>query len=336
MTLLDDPPYVIAEIGGNHEGDIETAKRMVRAAADSGADAAKFQYYDADLLIDDETPAVPILQDAYETQHERFAELEFSDSEWDELVETAADADIDFAASVFHEAAADYVAETSPFVKLASGDVTNVPLLRHVSSLDQPVVLSTGFATIEEIDRAVAELDVPELVLLHCMGSYPTPDEGANLQMLDRLGDRYDVPIGYSDHTVGTLAPLAAVSRGAVVIEKHITLDKSRAVGDHRLSATPDDLAAFVERANRVWQMFGDGDRSTIFEEENSIRRRMRRSLATREPVAEGQRFTASNLTALRPEDGLSPHRYDDVLGCVAARDVPALELLFEDDVRIE
>jgi sialic acid synthase SpsE len=320
MDWVSEYPYVIAEIGGNHEGDIETAKRMVRAVAESGADAAKFQYYDADLLIDSETPAVPILQDEYETQHDRFAELEFTESEWDELVATAETAGIDFAASV------------SPFIKIASGDVTNVPLLRHVASLDKPVVLSTGFATIDEIRRAVEELDVPELVLLHCMGSYPTPDEAANLQLIDQLMLEFDVHVGYSDHTVGMLAPLTAVARGAGVIEKHFTLDKSREVGDHRLSATPEELSTFVSRASRVWQMFGDGDRTRVFDAETTIRRRMRRSLATRTAVSEGDRFTAETVAALRPEDGISPQRYDEVVGAVATRDIPALEFLSEDD----
>lgn len=334
MTLLEDPPYVIAEIGGNHEGELETAKRMIRAAAENGADAAKLQYYDADLLIDDETPAVPILQDAYDTQHERFAELEFAESEWDELVDAAADAGIDFAASVFHREAADYVATVSPFIKIASGDVTNVPLLRYVSSLNEPVVLSTGFSTLDEIGRAVDELGTDDLVLLHCMGSYPTPDEDANLQVIDQLAAGFEVPVGYSDHTVGTLAPLAAVAKGAPVIEKHFTLDKSRKVGDHRLSATPKELSRFVERANRIWDMDGPGDRSSVFESETTIKTRMRRSLATRVPIDAGEAFNIEMLTALRPEDGLSPTRYDEVLGAEATRDLDALKLLEESDVR--
>lgn len=333
MIFHRDPPYVIAEIGGNHDGDLETAKRYLEAAADSGVDAAKFQMYDADLLIDDQTPAVPLLQDAYETQHERFAEIQFADHEWDELVELASDLDVDFAASVFHEEAVDYVADVSPFVKVASGDVTNIPLLRRAAGSERAVVLSTGFATMDEIRRAVDEVGTDDLVLLHCMGSYPTPDEEANLQMIDRLANEFDVPVGYSDHTVGTLAPLAAVARGAVVIEKHFTLDKSQEVGDHRLSATPDELASFVDDARRVWEMTGSGDRTDVFDVETTIRTRMRRSLATRRPVREGEPFTEENLTALRPTDGLSPLRYDEVLGARAAHDIEALELVDEDDV---
>ncbi|MEA5406495.1 N-acetylneuraminate synthase family protein [Haloarculaceae archaeon H-GB2-1] len=323
----------MAEIGGNHGGDVETAKRYLRAAAEAGADAAKFQYYHAANLIDEDEPPLPLAGDDYDTQYERFEELELAPEEWDELVALANEVGVDFAASAFDRTAADFTANHSPFIKVASGDLTNVPLLRYVRSLDVPVILSTGFATMPEIERAVEELTGVELALLHCVGAYPTPDEAANLQMIDRLAERFDVPVGYSDHTVGMTAPTAAVARGATIVEKHFTLDTSKEVGDHRLSATPADIERFVEQADRIWEMVGHGDRSTVFGSESRIKTQMRRSLSTREPVAEGEQFTDENLTALRPEGGISPLRYDDVLGATAARDIGERQLLEDADV---
>lgn len=333
MSFPSDPPYVIAEIGGNHGGDVATAKRYLRAAADSGADAAKFQYYQAEWLIDENEPPLPLAGDEYETQFERFKKLELAREEWEELVALADDLDIDFAASVFDREVAAFVADHSPFLKIASGDLTNIPLLRYASSLDIPIVLSTGFSTWDEIDRAVAELGGADVTLLHCIGSYPTDLSDANLQMIDHLDERYDVDIGYSDHTIGTEVPTAAVARGATIVEKHFTLDKSQEVGDHRLSATPAELEELVEAVNGIWEMFGDGDRSSVFEAETDIDSQMRRSLATRRRVERGQEFTEENLTALRPDEGISPLDIDDVVGETATRDLPAREILHDDDV---
>jgi len=333
MSFPSNEPYVIAEIGGNHGGDLATAKRHLRAAADSGADAAKFQLYHAEWLIDESAPPLPLAGDDYDTQYERFKELELASDEWVELIALAESLDIDFAASVFDQKTADVVAEHSPFIKIASGDLTNVPLLRYIASLDIPIVLSTGFATWSEIDRAVRELEGSDLTLLHCIGSYPTEMEDANLQVIEQLAARYDVRVGYSDHTVGITAPTAAVARDAQVIEKHFTLDKDQDIGDHRLSANPEEMAELVEVANEVHSAISGGDRSTVFEPETEIHSQMRRSLATREEISEGEKFTDSNLTALRPDDGISPLRLDDLIGKTAARDLPARTRIDESDV---
>jgi sialic acid synthase SpsE len=332
--LRDGRPYVIAEIGGNHGGDVERAKDYMRAVADTGADATKFQIYNAEWLIDEDEPPLPLAGDDYETQYQRFKELELTDHEWEELVALADDLAVDFAASVFDRDTAEYVAEVSPFIKIASGDLTNLPLLRFVRKLGKPIVLSTGFATMDEISVAVDELPANRLILLHCIGSYPTPPGEAHLEMIDRLRAEFDVPIGYSDHTVGTLAPKAATAMGARVIEKHFTLDKSQSVGDHRLSATPEELAEIVEDSRQIYSMINEGTRETTLQAELNLKKNMRRSLATLRAVCAGDPFTEANLTALRPEEGISPLRYDEILGQVAARDLPSRTILHDDDIR--
>lgn len=333
--LPEDRPYIIAEVGGNHGGEYQTALDYVDAAAEAGVDAVKFQIYRAERLIQPDEPPLPLAGDDYDTQFERFKELEFTEEEWNGLVSATKEHDLDFSASVFDPEQMKFVADASPFIKIASGDLTNVPLLRKARELQKPIILSTGFATVEEIERALKELPEERVVLLHCMGSYPTPDEDANLQLIDQLDDQFDVPVGYSDHTVGTLAPTVAMAKGSVVIEKHFTLDKSIEVGDHRLSANPEEMQTLVDSAERVWEMESEGSReASVFECERKIKTNMRRSLATKDSVAEGEVFDESNLTALRPEDGVSPFRYDEVLGRHATRDIGAREILEASDFR--
>ncbi|QIO24134.1 N-acetylneuraminate synthase family protein [Haloarcula sp. JP-L23] len=325
-----DRPYVIAEIGGNHGGDADTAMEYVETAAAAGADAAKFQLYQAEHLITRDHPPLPLAGDEYDSQFERFQELELTRSEWEQVVAACDDHNIDFVASVFDTEMLAFAAERTPFLKIASGDVTNLPLLRDAVDTGLPLVVSTGFTTLEELDAAVAELPTERLTLLHCMGSYPTPDDAANLAMIETLRERYDVPVGYSDHTIGTLAPITSAAHGAQVIEKHFTLDKSQDIGDHRLSATPGQLATIVEQTARVTAMHGTGDRSTVFAEEREIRETMRRSLATARDVEAGETLTEDDLTALRPASGLSPLDLDAVVGRRVSDAVSAHTILTE------
>ena len=329
-----ETPYVIAEVGGNHGGDVEKAKEYVRAADEAGAHAVKFQAYSAETLIQRDEPPLPLAGDEYDTQFERFKELELTRKEWGELVAETEDLDIDFVASVFDEKWADFVAAESPFIKLASGDLTNIPLLRHVASLEKPIVLSTGFATTTEIERAVEELPRDRLTLLHCVSAYPTDEADANLQLIDELWQTFDVSIGYSDHTRGLLACKTAAAKGATVIEKHFTLDKSNPVGDHRLSANPEEMAELVESVDRIAAMHGtESRRNGPLDAESDLKTQMRRSLATTADIAAGERLTADAVTALRPESGLSPLGLDEVIGRRVAKDVSAGSILTESDL---
>jgi sialic acid synthase SpsE len=327
-------PYIIAEVGGNHGGDVEKAKEYVRAADDAGADAVKFQAYSAETLIQRDEPPLPLAGDKYDTQFERFKELELTREEWEDLVAEAESFDIDFAASVFDKEWADFVAVQSPFIKLASGDLTNIPLIRHVASLGKPIVLSTGLASIAEIERAVEELPCDRLTLLHCVSAYPTDEPDANLQLIDELQRSFEVLVGYSDHTKGLLACETAAAKGATVIEKHFTLDKSNPVGDHRLSANPEEMAELVKAVDQIDAMHGTKSRRNgPLDAESNLKAQMRRSLATTEDIDAGERLTADTVTALRPESGLSPLRFDEIIGSRVVSDVSAGSILTESDL---
>ena len=333
--LPSERPYIIAEIGGNHGGDVDRAKEYVKAAAESGADAAKFQLYQAEHLIREDEPPLPLAGDDYDTQFERFKELELTREEWHEVIDSCRAAGIDFAASVFDREMLAFARDHVPFLKIASGDLTNIPLLRQSAATGKPIVLSTGFSTVDEIEAVVTELSGADLVLLHCVGCYPTVDADANLEMIGVLDGEFDVPVGYSDHTIGTLAPIASVTKGAHIVEKHFTLDKTKEVGDHRLSATPEELETIVRETERLAEMNGTPRGSEIYECEGEIRSNMRRSLAVRNSIGQGERITADDLTALRPSTGLSPLQHDEVIGQTATRDIEARELLYESDLEM-
>lgn len=332
-AFLDESnPYVIAEIGGNHGGDVEKAKEYTEAAASAGVDSVKFQLYQAENLITEDEPPLPLAGDDYDSQYERFKELELTREEWREVIELCDSLGVDFSASVFDAAMLEFAFDDMPFVKIASGDLTNLPLLRRAARTGKPIVLSTGFSTFDQIRRTMQELSDYEVVLLHCVGCYPTPDEESNLSMVETLANTFDVPTGYSDHTVGTLAAIAAVAKGARVVEKHFTLDKSKDVGDHRLSATPEEMAEIVTETRRVAEMHGRERGDEIYPCEEEIRKDMRRSLATRRDLAAGDVIEEADLTALRPSDGISPMRLDEVVGTRTTRRLERRTILHESD----
>lgn len=337
MEFRNSPePYIVAEVGGNHGGEIEMAKRYIREAAEAGVDAVKFQLYRGERLIVADEPPLPHVSDEYDSQQERFQDLQLSMEEWDECVHLAENLGVDFAASAFDPEMVDFVAETSPFVKIASGDLTHIPLLRYVAETGCPVVLSTGCATMEEIETAVTELAKERLVLLHCVSSYPTPEDDANLGMMDRLRKKFDVPVGYSDHTAGSIAATAAAARGACFIEKHFTLDSSGEGGDHSLSATPEEMARIVGETRRIAAIIGDEERgtdTTLSAETNC--QQMRRGLATVRPIEAGDRIEESDLTALRPGRGVSPLEIDTVTGTRATQNLPRLTIIDREDYEL-
>lgn len=332
--LDDGKPYVIAEVGGNHGGSVEKAKEYVTAAAEADVDSVKFQLYQAENLILEDEPPLPLAGDNYDTQFERFKELELSREEWREVMELCDSLGVEFAASVFDTEMLEFAFDALPFIKIASGDMTNLPLLRRAAATDKPIVLSTGFSSIAEIKTVMEQLSGTGVIPLHCIGCYPTAEEDANLSMVETLAAEFGDPVGYSDHTVGTLASVTAVAKGARVIEKHFTLDKSQEVGDHRLSANPAEMREIVEQTRRVYEMDGRPRRDDIYQCEGEIENNMRRSLATRTAIGEGERINKEDLTALRPSDGISPLRLDDVVGKTATQSLERKQLLRETDIR--
>jgi len=324
--------FVVAETGGNYNGCFETAVELVRKAAESRADAVKFQVYRAEGIVTKAAPShVPSLTGS-KSQFERYKSLEFSKEQYQELAHLAKQLGVVFLSSVFDEECADMMEEFVPAFKIASGDVTNLPLIRHVAKKGKPVILSTGMASIEEIREAIKELPKNRLVLLHCVSRYPTPVEIANLRTIPFLREEFGVPVGYSDHTLGAIACIVAVALGAVIIEKHFTLDKNQQIGDHRLSADPQDFKQMVDDIREVEKALGRYAKQ-LDAAEVEMRKLARRSLVARDNIPQGAILTKEMLIPLRPATGISPSLIDQVVGKRTARAIKKDAPLVQEDI---
>lgn len=318
---LEGRAFIIAEIGGNHDGDFEKAKRLIDAAVEAGADAAKFQVYKADRLVRADMEGMPHVRARFPKQVDRFRSLELAAEQWEELARLCRERGILFSASPFDEESADLVGRLSPFYKIASGDVTHLPLLRHVARSKKPVVMSTGMADEAEIAAALGALAGSPTVLLHCVSRYPTPPAETNLRTVPWLRERFGVPSGYSDHTMGNHMCLGAVALGAVALEKHFTLDRTGPIGDHRFSSEPHEFKALVTAVRELEAGLGRHGK-VLGEAELGMRRLMRRSLVAAADLPAGTTVTEAMLDVLRPEDGIPPGAIDRVVG---ARTVKAV-----------
>ena len=322
---------IIAEIGGNHNGDFEAAKEYIREAANSGCDVVKFQTYQAEgLVIRSAASHVPTLVKGI-SQFDRYRSLQFTKEQYQELASLAEQLNVIFLTSVFDNECADMVEDLVPAFKIASGDVTNLPLIRHVAKKGKPIILSTGMASTEEVREAVKGIPENQLVLLHCVSQYPAAIETANLRTIPYLKDEFGVPVGYSDHTLGTTACLAAVALGAVVIEKHFTLDKNQPVGDHRLSAEPSELAKLVADIREVEKALGSYGKQPE-SSELEMRKLARRSLVAKDNIPQGIILTEDMLIPLRPAIGISPNFIDRVVGKRPIRAIEKNTPLVESD----
>ncbi len=325
---------VIAEAGVNHNGDLHLAHRLIDAAAHAGADAVKFQTFSAERLVSPRAPKA-----AYQrrqtgeggNQLDMLKELELSADDFGVLQQHAHDRHILFLSTPFDEESADMLAGLDvPAFKLGSGEVTNLPLLRHVAAFGRPVILSTGMAYLGEVEvavRALREGGCEDLALLHCVSNYPADPADANLLAMATLAAAFAVPVGYSDHTPGVAVALAAVAMGACIIEKHFTLDQSLPGPDHAASLEPGELQALVRGIRTVETAFGDGIKEPR-PAERDTRQVARRSLFLRRAVRAGDFINAGDLVALRPADGISPADMDKVIGRPAARALAAGSLL--------
>ncbi len=327
---LNKKVLVVAEVGGNHGGDFQLAKKYVEEAAKTGADAVKFQMIRAEKLVTEEAPVVPPVT-KYKTQREWFKSLEFSPEEWTELATLAKKHGLLFMASVFDNDSADLLDKLSPIFKIASGDITNLPLIRYVVKKKKPVILSTGGAKLEEVERAVKEIPKNSLVLLHCISTYPSDEEDAHLLGVPFLKERFGVTVGYSDHTTGILAPQIAVTLGARVIEKHFILDRSQPIGDYILSSEPKEMKELVNNIRRIEKMLKRKEGPTKLEEKFIAS--LRRSLAAGVDIPRGTKITEDKLIALRPATGISPLKIDEVVGKKVRRDIRKGEIITEKDL---
>lgn len=327
---------IIAEAGVNHNGDLDLAKRLIGAAAEAGADLVKFQTFAADRLV---TRAAAKAEyqisstGAGESQHEMLRRLELTLEDHRILIDHCKSSHVGFLSTGFDVESVDLLVQLGlEFIKVPSGEITNLPYLRHVGGLGRQVILSTGMATLDEVGSAIEVLERAgtsrkHMTVLHCTTEYPAPMVDVNLRAMLTIRDAFGVAVGYSDHTSGIEVATAAVALGATVIEKHFTLDRNLPGPDHKASLEPDGLKTMVAAIRNVETAFGDGiKRPSPSEVKN--RPIVRKSLVAAKPIRKGEAFTADNLAAKRPGTGISPMRWDEMLGREATRNYVADELI--------
>jgi N,N'-diacetyllegionaminate synthase len=324
------PCFVVAEAGVNHNGDPELASRLVHAAADAGADCVKFQMFRAEDVVSDGAPKAAYqleTTDPEQSQFDMLKALELPRETYPLLVDEAAAAGIAFLCTCYAEDELDYLDDLGvPAFKFASAQIVELPLLRYAARKGRPIIVSTGMATLDEIELAVeaiaAEGD-PPVILLQCTTDYPAEIADANLRVISTLAAAFDVPVGYSDHTVGELAAVASVACGAALVEKHLTLDKALPGPDHSSSLEPDELAALVRTIREVEAALGSGLKEPSASERANARG-MRRSLFAVTDIPAGSRIAREQLAMRRPNTGLPPSDLPRVIGATAKRDIAA------------
>lgn len=332
----DSPPYIIAEIGVNHGGSMELAKRLIKEAAEGGASAAKFQSYKAGTIASQKnSPAYwDLSKEATTSQFELFKKYDaFGPKEYEELARCCAAEGVDFLSTPFDLAFVDALSPLMPVFKIASADITNVPLLRKIARTGKPVMLSTGASTLPEVEYALSVLRAngcTEIALLHCVLNYPTKVDAAQLGMITTLKRVFpDCLTGYSDHVAPdeTISSFeAAYLLGAVILEKHFTHDKRLPGNDHYHAMDKTDLARFCEKAEMYRSLIGKGGKDLSLEQ--GARLHARRSIFSSRPLKKGEVFTEENLIAKRPGHGISPVFWDDVVGKKASSDIAEDELI--------
>lgn len=327
---------IIAEAGVNHNGDIELAKQLIDVAAQAGADIVKFQTFSADRLVTRNAKKAGYqaqVTESNESQYEMLRRLELSDDMHRELIAHCAVRDIGFLSTGFDIKSVDLLVGLGQcYFKIPSGEITNLPYLRHIGQLGKAVIISTGMATMGEIEAAIDVLEhagTPRasVTVLHCTTEYPTPMDEVNLRAMRSICTAFDVATGYSDHTIGIEVAIAAVAMGASVIEKHFTLDRNLPGPDHKASLEPEELKAMVLAIRNIETALGDGiKRLTPSELRNKPI--VRKSLVASQSIRAGDIFSEQNITAKRPGTGISPMRWDEIIGRVAPRDFLADELI--------
>ncbi len=328
----DGMPYIIAEVGVNHEGSMDKAKELIELAKIGGAHSVKFQSYKAGTLASKHSPSYwDTTKEPTRSQFELFQKYDrFGESEYIALAEHCKKIGIDFSSTPFDDKAIDFLDPLMPFYKIASADITNTPFLRKIAAKKKPVLLSTGASNLLEIEKAVQELinfgtRREEICLLHCVLNYPTPDTNAHLNMILGLKKHFpDMLIGYSDHTLPDECMLnltAAYLKGAMVIEKHFTHDKTLPGNDHYHAMDVLDLKRFRQNLQKLLLVAGRTDKAPLEDEELS-RLNARRSIVSASSIKKGQVITEEVITYKRPQHGISPEHWDNVIGQVAQCDI--------------
>ncbi|WP_322103818.1 N-acetylneuraminate synthase [Paraburkholderia sp. J41] len=326
---------IIAEAGVNHNGSVELAFRLVDVAAQAQADYVKFQTFQAEKLVTRQAPKAnyqKLTSGASESQFDMLKRLELPPSAFRDIASYCDEKKVGFLSTPFDAESADFLASIGMrALKVSSGDLTDIPFLRQLGAMGLPVILSTGMATLGEVEDALETLEaagtpLERVTVLHCTTEYPAPVEDVNLRAMLTLGTAFPrVRVGYSDHTEGIDIPIAAAALGARVLEKHVTLDRSMEGPDHRASIEPGELAQMIRGVRRVTSALGDG-RKRPSASERPNRLVARKSIVASRAIAKGEPLSADNLAVRRPGTGISPAQWDRVLGTVAARDYAANE----------
>jgi N,N'-diacetyllegionaminate synthase len=333
---LNSKSIIIAEAGVNHNGDIDLAKRLIDVAAEANADFVKFQTFTADSIVTRAAKKAVYQTEAMsskESQYEMLKRLELSAEMHGELIAHCATRNVGFFSTGFDIESINLLVKLGQkHFKIPSGEITNLPYLRHIGQFGRSVILSTGMATLGEVEDAIDVLEQAgtlrsNITVLHCTTEYPTPMTEVNLRAMKSIHHAFGVKVGYSDHTPGIEVAIAAVAMGASVIEKHFTLDRNMTGPDHKASLEPDALKAMVTAIRNIEIAFGDGvKRLTPSETRNKPV--MRKSLVASQIIKAGELFTEKNITSKRPGTGISPMRWDEIIGLTATRDFAEDELI--------
>jgi sialic acid synthase SpsE len=324
-----EPAYVIAEIGSNHNGELNIAKKLIEAANEAGADAVKFQAFRADEHYSKHTPAFKYLGEEGRKQgtYELIKSLEIDRGWHEELMSFCSDFGIEFLSSPCDYKAVDQLGNMGmPAFKLASFDLPDLDLIRYMAAFNRPLLLSTGMASYSDIQAALdaaKETGNDQVVLLQCTSLYPAPTDLSNLAAIDTMKRAFGVPVGYSDHTLGDHISIAAVALGACLIEKHFTLDRNLPGPDHAFAIEPSELTEMIRRIREVEAAIGDGVKNGPREAELEMFEKGRRSLHVIIEIKAGEIITKENLRVKRPGYGISPKYFEIVAGMKATRDIP-------------
>ncbi len=325
--------FIIAEAGVNHNGSMAIAKKLVDKAYEAGVDCVKFQTYIAENVMSKFAPKAEYQitnTSSNESQLDMVKKLQLSFEDFAELKEYTEKKGLMFLSTPFDLESCDFLNNLGMSIfKIPSGEITNLPYLRKINSYKKDVILSTGMATLEEIQEALKVLKDCKVKLLHCTTEYPCPYESVNMNAMLTMKKVFNLPTGYSDHTQGIEIPIMAVSLGAEIIEKHFTLDKNMEGPDHKASLEPDELKQMAESIRNVEKAFGDGKKEPQQAELKNIAI-ARKSIVAKCNIKKGEIFTEKNLTTKRPGNGISPMKWDDIIGKISDKNYSEDELICE------
>lgn len=340
MVAGEGKPYVIAELGANHNGDMDLAKTMIKTAKECGADCVKLQSFGTHSIFSKKVfEDNYFLNDDYRNRTDYTLESIIEKYALDreqhfELKKYCDELGIDFASTPFTHDEVDMLCDLDvPFIKVASMDIDNTPFLAYIASKGLPVVISTGLCGLDDVNNAIETLEqngCDKIVILHCVSIYPPEDDQVNLNNIDMLRMNFGYPTGYSDHTFGYMAPIMSLAKGVCCIEKHFTMDKEMVGWDHKISANPEEMRIICEAAARGYKMMGSYRK--VVNENQERRDAFLRSIVAARPIEKGHVITEEDLDYKRPGTGISPKYYKMLIGKTAKRDITFDELIFPED----